>query len=449
MKKKLKTFFTTNIALKIVSLVLGFVLWAVLAYYQDPIITSTVSVPITYLNADLLRTTEGLVMMSGPSSVQLTVSTKTSKSSDADSSMFTCYADLTDHNGGDLGNQRVHITVNQIGGDEVVLDWNYARNDPNITVVMDRFITKEFKVELLPTDSMTEGLILGDSVTFDPETISVSGPETRFTNLASVKALFSLSDLTEGEGGVFTKDITVNLYDANDKVIQNTDNRFSLSQTNVTMTAIVSRIRSTSVKSMGTVGEVAEGYRYVTSTISPDSLTVYGLKSTIADLTEVTIPASAIDITGLTGDKTYEINILEYLPEGVSLVDATKETVNVTVHVEKLVTKKFTLTENDLIVNGKKDGFEYTIEPFSYEISVTGLQEDIDVFRISETRPTISLDAVEEEGEHEVEIGFAAVQGYSFEGTGNLTAKVTASKEQESSPEESGSEEEPTEKGTE
>ena len=58
MKDKIKRFFigffTKNIALKIISILIGLAIWAVLSNSQDPVITRNIYVPITYQNEDVL-----------------------------------------------------------------------------------------------------------------------------------------------------------------------------------------------------------------------------------------------------------------------------------------------------------------------------------------------------------------------------------------------------------
>lgn len=422
MKAKIRTFFTRNIALKIISLLLGLGIWAILSNTQDPTITRTLNVPVNYVNAELLGERESLVMLSGPENVSINVSVRTSMQSQINASLFKCTADLTDHNGGDLSSQRVHITVEQIGGANLILDWSYARNDPNITVAMDTVEERSFEVELLATDELTEGLVLGGSVAFDPSSATVKGPTSKFANINAVKAVVSLSEFTDGNGGTFTDTVALELYDGNNQPIR--DTMLSIQPASVEMTAIVSRVRTSDVKLLGTVGAVQTGYRYVSSEVEPEVVSVYGLKSTVADLSEIYIPDTAIDITGLTGDQEYILDIREYLPEGVSLLNESDANITVTVHVEALITETFPIQASDLILTGQNDSFEYEIDTDGLTLNVTGLEEDVKVFKISDAAPTVNLTGLSE-GVHLVRVTVSRPAGYTYENANALTAKVT------------------------
>ena len=448
MKDKIKSFFTENIPLKIISLILGLAVWAILANSQDPTITRTVNVPITYTNADLLEKNESRIMLSGPETIPISVSVRTSMQSRATASLFKCVADLTDHSGGDISNQRVHVNVSQVGGTNLILDWNYTRNDPNITVVMDEIVTRSFPVELLPTDSLTEGLVLGGSVTFNPASVTVRGPQSKFSSVTAVKAKVSLSEFTEGTGGTFTETVKLALYDGNDRVIE--DRLLSVSPSESVMTAIVSRVRMTTVKLAGTTGTVAKGYRYVNYTMTPEQISVYGLKSVVADLSEIVIPESAVDINGLTEDREFTLSIIDYLPDGVSLLDGSSDEIRIMVHVEELVTEEVPIDVTNLIFEGENEDYLYEYETEELKLQVTGLEEDVKVFKISDAMPSVDVSGLEP-GTHEVRVRVESKTGYTFENADDLKIRVTVTdpsaettEEEGSSKDESETEEVPT-----
>ena len=448
MKDKIKSFFTKNIPLKIISLILGLAVWAILANSQDPTITRVVNVPITYTNADLLEKNESRIMLSGPETIPISVSVRTSMQSRATASLFKCVADLTDHSGGDISNQRVHVNVSQVGGTNLILDWNYTRNDPNITVVMDEIVTRSFPVELLPTDSLTEGLVLGGSVTFNPASVTVRGPQSKFSSVTAVKAKVSLSEFTEGTGGTFTETVKLALYDGNDRVIE--DRLLSVSPSESVMTAIVSRVRMTTVKLAGTTGTVAKGYRYVNYTMTPEQISVYGLKSVVADLSEIVIPESAVDINGLTEDREFTLSIIDYLPDGVSLLEGTGDEIRIMVHVEPLVTEEVPIEVSDIIFTGENEDYVYEYEAEGLKLQVTGLEEDVKVFKISDVLPSVDVSGLEP-GTHDVKVQVGTKTGYTFDNAEDLTIQVTITDPaaESSAEEESASGEEPeTESGS-
>ena len=425
MKNKLKDLFTRNILLKIGSLFIGLFIWALLSNTQDPITTKTVSVPVTYLNEEKLLVSEKLVKLSGPDTINIVVSVRTSKQKNVKPELFSCTADLIDHNGGDYAAQRVHVNVTQVGGNDVILDWNYARNDPNITVSMDEYIEKTFTIRYLAKDALAEGLMLegANSIRFDPETVTVSGPRSKFGNVSSVKVVLDLKKLSEGGGGVVSEILNLNLYDANDNVIPNSDGMLKLSDDTVNMTAAVSRMRTVKVIVGGTTGVPAEGNRYVSSSVNPETISVYGLKSNIADFSEVTIPAEDVNIEGIAAERDYLLDITKYLPEGVNLADE-DGTVTVHVVVEPLTTERKQISTGLISVNGQSEEYLYSIRDNSISVAVKGFREDLDMLDPAQLAPYIDVTGLAP-GIHRVPVHITPVAGYYFDNAEGLSVSIS------------------------
>ncbi len=426
MKEKIKAFFTNNVGWKLVSLLLGLVIWAVITNTQDPVQTKVVNVPVHYLNADQLLREENLIFMSGPETVSINVQAQNSKLASVTSALFTCEADLMDHNGGDISSQRVHVTVTQTGGESVIHDWSYVRNNPNINVVMDEQVTKEFIVELLPEDSLTEGLILEGSVEFIPNVVKVTGPKSRFSDVAAVKAAVNMKELSSVGSGNIQRAVELKLYDANNRVI--TDSSLQLSSSNALMSATIDRLQTVTVIVNGTVGTPAEGYRYLSSAVSPQTLTVQGLKGAVADFTEVYIPAEAIDITGISGQKDYQVDVTRYFPDGVRLSDG-DGIVTVHIDVEPVTSRRFEIRPGDILIYGEEDDYEYSLRSMEVDVLVQGFDEDLDVFRVSKLGPAVDVSGLEE-GYHEVTIEINNVAGYRIENAEELVTYVTVKKKE-------------------
>lgn len=428
MKQKLKTFFTENIGWKIISIVLGLIVWALISNAQDPVVTRTVSVPVTYLNENQLLSSEKLCVLSSPENVMINVSVRQSKVSKLRPELFTCTADLIDHNGGDLMTQRVHISVTQQGGADVIIDWSYNKNDPNITVAMDNFIEKEFAVQLLTTDELTEGLILDNTIAFDPETIRVSGPKSRFGNITAVKAVVDLAELSADGGGMFSREVELKLYDANDNVVSNSDGALRLNHDTSVMSCTVSRLQTAKVVIDGVTGIPKDGYRYVSCEAEPETVSLKGLKVNVADLSEIHIPAEAIDISGISGDMTYAVNVADYLPEGVSLA-GNNGVVNVTVYIEHIEASQIILTSDMITINGMKAGFSYQIISDAV-LKVQGFKEDLDFLNALDLLPAVNVAGLNP-GTHTVPVKIVKPAGYYFDNEETLAVQIVVTNEAE------------------
>ena len=68
-------------------------------------------------------------------------------------------------------------------------------------------------------------------------------------------------------------------------------------------------------------GTTASGYQYTGVECSIKSVSVLGLKNSLASVNKITIPSSVLSVAGATQDKVVTVNLNDYLPEDVSLAN--------------------------------------------------------------------------------------------------------------------------------
>ena len=99
-KKKLKEFFTTNILLKVGSLILAFLCWSAIANAANQVRTLVVRVPIEYKFEDSLEEDYGLAVLEEPETIAIDVRVRRSDSDRVSADDFVAVADLTQNIGG-------------------------------------------------------------------------------------------------------------------------------------------------------------------------------------------------------------------------------------------------------------------------------------------------------------------------------------------------------------
>jgi len=95
----------------------------------------------------------------------------------------------------------------------------------------------------------------------------------------------------------------------------------------------------------------ARGYEFMDITYQPMELLLAGEKEVLYALDEITVPSSALAMSGLTDRTEKVIDISGYLPRDVQLVDENAGSVVVTINVEKDGTKSYDVTVASIAVN--------------------------------------------------------------------------------------------------
>ena len=114
-----------------------------------------------------------------------------------------------------------------------------------------------------------------------------------------------------------------------------------------------------------------------------------GDKSTLAEISEIDIPPSALKLEELTQRTEQTIDISSYLPSGVSLAEENANKVVISIQVQQPGTKSFEISTGSIILENIADGLSINYgSTVDLEIQVKGPN---DVLNLSHLRRKSAL----------------------------------------------------------
>lgn len=382
MKNKL---FLTNFPLKLLGFVLAVLLWLILNNTQDPVITSSVTVPITYDESGL--TEKNMVAITKPTSITIPVKLHRSRLRYLSSDDFTVTADLTEVIG-DIKEapeaSKVSIEITKTPSASYIQSWEYPQSQGYVRVVLDTLKSATYLVQFNITKELPEGYQVG-TLSSDPSRVTVSGPTSAFSNLAAVKATVDLSAISDG--GSVTAPLA--LYDGNNRTLSGSG--LTLSQDTVEVTVGLNQTKEISISIAGSSGTPADGYVVSKVDYTPKLLTISGSKTALANISTISIPSEELDITGASGNKTFEIAIDSYLPEGISLYEGQSGTISVTIELEQLQTRSFQVNASQFSLINTREDYEYELIEPTLTLTLQALEADLDNFNPESLQGTIDV----------------------------------------------------------
>lgn len=417
MMEKIRSFFTKNWGPKLLAVLIGIAAWIVVFNIQDPTTVVYVDVPIKYINENLLLKNQERVFLSGPATVSISVTVHTSQSDQVNSSFFECIADLTASTGADITRQSLRTEVEQIGGQGLILDWAYTRGDPFVTVALDEYVSKSFSVSAKWDSMEVEGMQLR-SIQFSPETIRVSGPASKFTNVAAVKVPLNLSEVARYlTNGVFEGKMPIKIYDAADMPLSDITS-FALSTEFVTTRVEIDNLVSVPLRLYGVPkGTPAEGYYYNGATVQPENLTLLSLNPISVDSITIPLSDAGFDINGLTSSVDVTVDLSGYEPEGVSIFEETA-----TIHIEISANSTMSFSFYSLTMEHTNTAlYNYMLRNRPY-VTVSGTEAAIAGLTAENFNPKINLSGLEA-GTYHVPISITTPDGVTITAS-NLTAEI-------------------------
>ena len=216
----------------------------------------------------------------------------------------------------------------------------------------------------------------------NPTSVKVTGPSSVIDNIDHAGISFDVTGATADVTG--TADI--HLYDSDNNEIN--DSSVELTQTSVGYTAQVVRTKTVSIE-VKTSGKPADGYRVSGVTLNRDSVVVYGDTNMLNSLDKIVIPASNINVDGLTENKVYKFGLSDYIDKSLTILDNAR--IEVIVRIESTGNKTITLNTSDIKVSGLETGMSYSFEDRTFSIDVEGSETAIAALDASAITMTADL----------------------------------------------------------
>jgi YbbR domain-containing protein len=239
------------------------------------------------------------------------------------------------------------------------------------------------------TGEVGEGYLVGD-VSTDQNLVRISGPQSVVSQVTKAQAEVDVSGFT----GSIETDTDVHLYNEDGVEITSASIKKSISKVRISVDILEIKTVPLSFAASGTV---ASGYEMTGEMDSTRHyVNIAGKSKTIQNINSITIPESAIDVTGATEDVTVLIDVKDYLPDGVVLADEDfSGNVSVTVFVEQEVERKVSLDVEDISLTNVPEGYEAVItEPEdTYDVSLVGLTSELDAVALEEISAAVDVAA--------------------------------------------------------
>ena len=415
-----------NWAWKLLALFLALCLWAGLIG-QDATLTRErvfTDVPLSVTGTDSLRRNNGLIVLSGLESENLTVRMRVEvpqkEYMNVAYSYYNPRIDLTRIT--EPGEQTLRISTTSTNTYGSVMDISPS----TVTLVVDEYVTNyRVPVSVNVVGEYPEGFY-GGAFSRDPSVVAISGPRTIVDQISRVYVDFDASSLPASEGSILTalpmrfvdrsgNDVESNLLEATSAgvVLRTITLGQTLYSTRDIPLSAASLIR----------GTPAKGYRVKSVSISPETLSAAGTQEAL-DSVEQLFVDSAVDVNGASESFTSTVRARK--PS--ELEHLSTETVIVSVEIEPVDISR-TFSGVKLVARGTGSGLNVALEHKLVSAVITGPQlmlEDLRAAKVTAYVDVTDLEAGEYELPVEISIEGESMEGVTFTTTpASVLATIT------------------------
>lgn len=356
-----------NLRLKILSVFLAFLIWLTVVNLSNPEIVGKREVPLEIENEQVLTDAGRTYEINGKSTVTVYFDVRTRDEYKIRPSDFRAYVDLAELY--DVTGS-VQVKIEVLNNKELI---SVAEAKPGVVrVLTEELQTKVFDLAAAPKGKAADGYAV-NNIALTPSSITVQGPVSKVGLISYAGVEIDLTEAMEDRQGV-TKPV---FYDANGNALEISD-RIQVNTSEVAYYVTVNKVKELPLD-FEVSGTVASGYRYTGVECETKNISVTGLKSNLASLNKVTIPASELNISGATADKLVKVDIREFLPEGVELAGTVSPEIGVLLKVEKLVNREVDISSRDVELVNASEEYNYRFLPARIKVTVQGLEDDLAV----------------------------------------------------------------------
>lgn len=422
MKEKL----LNNLGLKVVSLVLAFVIWMAIVNISNPVVSGQpFTIPVDVRNGEILKNANLTYEIVGKDAVTVSYQVNTRNSSLFRESDFSAYIDLKDYN--DVtGAVPVIVEVNK-NKESLIRNGEVTAKPMVLHVKTEAMQNKKFDLKVKYDGEVEDGYASGIT-TLSSDYVVARGPESVIGKIASIGVVIN----REGANADLEGDVIPKCYDANDKELTVADLGEELTITPDSIRYYMAILKAKELSlNFEVKGTVAPGYRFTGVESDLKSVPVVATKSVLASINALSVADDRLTIEGATADKVVRLDLNNYLPPSTAIVPNAQSEVTVTLKVEPLTTKSYTLNLADSAKSGANPDYEYTFSRDSVDVNIRGLKEDLDTLGIKDLNAVLDMTGLEP-GTYPGKLTFKVGDGFEVVNYSDFEVTVVSDGEDES-----------------
>ena len=209
-----------------------------------------------------------------------------------------------------------------------------------------------------------------EEVTTNIKTVTVYGPEDIISSIASVEAILPV----DGANRDVTDSVALTPVDSSGEQVDTS--KLDFSRDKVDVTASICMVKNIPIR-VDTSGNLSDGLTLASITTSPASILIKGESRDINRVTEVIIPGSVVNLSSITGDFETTVDINQYLPVNVKVLNADEAIVKIKVDVNNKTSKVFRIPTDNLTINNLAPGLKGEFDDKYVNVEIVALQEQL------------------------------------------------------------------------
>ncbi|HHY81103.1 MAG TPA: hypothetical protein GX505_00255 [Clostridiales bacterium] len=367
-------FFTNNLSIKIISLIVAIILWLYAVSELNPEVTKNITdVKVEIINMDVLNDKQLTLVEDPVDNITIRIRGLVNDIRKVNTANLKAVLDLSEIDW--TGTRQVELKIEGLVPREVKLD-----KIPEIPITINKIATKVVPVVVEVTGNGGEGYFVHEA-TAEPQNITIYGAES----LVDIVVKGVVQVKLDKDESTIKQSLPIKLVDAAGRVVES--EYLNLRQEFAMVSIPIYPIKSVAVKA-NIIGQPANGFVVDGISIDPPRLTINGYASILGNLSSLS--TEAIDIQNAVENVYASVGIM--LEEGVFLEPGQPSKVNVVVNIrETTIEKNIQISNNHIAVKNVPEGFQATMENISISLQLKGPYTAVNAITAQSLAPAVDL----------------------------------------------------------
>ena len=379
----MKKWITNNLGLKILALLVSVGLWIIAININDPVSENTYTVNVSLQNAGVLSSAGKYFEVKDNSDrIKVVVRGTRTALSQFNQADIVATADLSKITEDNLVPIDLSTTKQSDKIEGIRSDSQYVK------LALEDVRRLQMPIEVKVLNDPQDGYILGSTQT-SQNVVIISGPESIINQVESAAVEIDVSGATTD----VKISLPIHLYSKEDDIIDTTKVNMSVQEISTTASILQKAVVPLIAIPQGTptqgyvLNGIIEGL--------PTEIPIAGKSNIVSKIPYIDISES-LDVNDIYQNTSYEININDYLPDGVSMVGnvGNNGILDISVGVDKESERTIVLDPEAIQVIGVPEGYSATVSDLEddVEVPVSGLKSLLDTIDESKLVPVINVD---------------------------------------------------------
>lgn len=373
MKKKLISALTQNMGYKIVAVFLAVILWLVVVNIDDPTIPDTIAnIPITVTHEETITEQGKVYTIIGSATAYVKVEGPRSFVDNLTVNDFVAIADFS--------------TLSIANAVTVKVDWSdsgksksrwvdIVESTTTIGVELEDIQSKSVPVQVNYIGEPAEGYVVNSTV-LSVDEIQVTAPQSILRRVYSVVINVDVTGMEKD----FSVSAQPKIFNYSGEEILQTENTY-LNYIEVKADVEIFKSQEVEIK-VNSSGNPAPGYEVSVLNKSLNSIIIKGREEDVDQIQEIELPSGVINIEGATENQVFEFEILDFLPEGIYLLEDQPQTVTITAVITKQGEKVYQIPSNLITIKNLEMGYTATIDIATIDVALEGTADGFDILTL-------------------------------------------------------------------